>query len=93
MRFATLVAFAAATVTRSAATSYSQPGGSQGEVPSIRSYFYVGGGYVDDGAGGGIFRNQMYVEKLVPVGGAKQRTPIVFIHGQAQTGSVSSPVC
>ncbi|KAL6406746.1 putative fusarubin cluster-esterase [Ilyonectria robusta] len=87
MRFSTLVAFAAATITQCAATSYGQPSGSQGEVPSTRSYFYVGGGYVSDGAGGNIFRDQMYVEKLVPVGGAKQRTPIVFIHGQGQTGS------
>ncbi|OLN97890.1 putative secreted lipase-like protein 3 [Colletotrichum chlorophyti] len=57
------------------------------ETPHIRSYFYVGGGYVDDGAGGHIFRDQMYVEKLLPVGGVSQETPIVLIHGQAQTGS------
>ncbi|TKW50668.1 putative secreted lipase [Colletotrichum tanaceti] len=57
------------------------------EVPYIRSYFYVGGGYVDDGAGGHIFRDQMYVEKLLPVHGVSQETPIVLIHGQAQTGS------
>ncbi|KAM0438605.1 hypothetical protein ACHAPT_001357 [Fusarium lateritium] len=29
----------------------------------------------------------MYVEQLIPVGGATQDTPIVLIHGQAQTGS------
>jgi hypothetical protein len=52
----------------------------------------VGGGYVNDGAGGEIFRGQMYVERLVPVEGASQTTPIVFIHGQAQTGTVSSEV-
>ncbi|TQN70279.1 putative secreted lipase [Colletotrichum shisoi] len=58
------------------------------EAPYIRSYFYVGGGYVDDGSGGHIFRDQMYVEKLLPVHGVSQETPIVLIHGQAQTGSV-----
>ncbi|KAJ3543704.1 hypothetical protein NM208_g3431 [Fusarium decemcellulare] len=80
MHFATLITLAAATVNQCLAKS-------QGEVPSIRSYFYVGGGYVSDGAGGEIFRDQMYVEKLVPAKGAKQKTPIVFIHGQAQTGT------
>lgn len=59
------------------------------EAAYIRSYFYVGGGYVDDGSGGHIFRDQMYVEKLLPTTGVSQDTPIVLIHGQAQTGSVS----
>ncbi|KAM0194375.1 hypothetical protein ACHAPI_007136 [Fusarium lateritium] len=59
----------------------------QGEVPSIRSYFMVGGGYVNDGVGGEIFRGQMYVERLVPVEGPYQNTPLVLIHGQAQTGT------
>lgn len=58
------------------------------EVSHVRTYFYTGGNYVDDGAGGHIFRDQMYVEKLVPSSGATKKTPIVFIHGQAQTGSV-----
>jgi hypothetical protein len=31
----------------------------------------------------------MYVERLVPVEGPYQDTPIVLIHGQAQTGTVS----
>ncbi|KAH7353188.1 hypothetical protein B0T11DRAFT_300365, partial [Plectosphaerella cucumerina] len=57
------------------------------ETPYIRSYFFAGGRYVDDGAGGHIFRDQMYVERLVPASGVTQGTPIVFIHGQAQTGS------
>ncbi|KAM0421398.1 hypothetical protein ACHAPT_010752 [Fusarium lateritium] len=87
MRFTSLIAFAAAAVNHCLATPPSQHGGAQGEVPSIRSYFYVGGGYADDGAGGEIYRDQMYVEKLVPTGGVRQRTPIVFIHGQGQTGS------
>ncbi|KAK2055638.1 alpha/beta-hydrolase [Colletotrichum caudatum] len=57
------------------------------EAPYVLSYFYVGGGYVEDGSGGHIFRDQMYVEKLLPGLGVSQSTPIVLIHGQAQTGS------
>ena len=38
----------------------------QSEVPAVRTYFYVGGGYSDDGKGGHIFKDQMYVEKLSP---------------------------
>lgn len=52
------------------------------EVPYLRDYFYVGGKYVDDGSGGHIFRDQMYVERLQPAGGTRQKTPIVMIHGQ-----------
>ncbi|KAK6840449.1 fusarubin cluster-esterase [Apiospora arundinis] len=57
------------------------------ETPYHRSYFYVGGKYVDDGAGGHLFQDQMYVEQLGPVDGPSQSTPIVFIHGQGQTGT------
>jgi hypothetical protein len=59
------------------------------EVPAIRSFFYTGGQYVDDGQGGHVFRGQMYVEKLVPPKGPSKDTPIVLIHGVAQTGTVS----
>jgi pimeloyl-ACP methyl ester carboxylesterase len=60
----------------------------QPEVPAVRTYFYVGGGYSDDGNGGHIFKDQMYVEKLSPVTTKrKQPNPIVFIHGQGQTGT------
>jgi len=59
------------------------------EVAAIRSYFYAGGGYAADGAGGHIFREQMYVERLQPAKGVTRPNPIVFIHGQAQTGTVS----
>ncbi|KAH6970725.1 Alpha/beta hydrolase family-domain-containing protein [Ilyonectria sp. MPI-CAGE-AT-0026] len=60
---------------------------SAAEASYVRSYFFAGGAYVDDGAGGHIFRDQMYVEKLVPARGATHKTPIVFIHGQGQTGT------
>lgn len=59
------------------------------EVPAIRSFFYTGGQYVDNGEGGHVFRGQMYVEKLVPVKGPSKETPIVIIHGVAQTGTAS----
>ncbi|KAH7161814.1 Alpha/beta hydrolase family-domain-containing protein [Dactylonectria macrodidyma] len=58
-----------------------------GEASHVRTFFYVGGAYVDDGSGGHIFRDQMYVEKLVPARGATQKNPVVFIHGQGQTGT------
>lgn len=63
--------------------------GSSNEIPYIRDYFYTGGHYVDDGTGTGehIYVNQMYVERLSPVIGWSKKEPIVFIHGQAQTGT------
>ncbi|KAG8629957.1 hypothetical protein KVT40_001576 [Elsinoe batatas] len=60
------------------------------EVPTIRTFSYVGGEYADDGTGTGesIFRNQLYVEKLEPFNHTNpQPAPIVLIHGQAQTGT------
>ena len=63
------------------------------EEPYSRSYFYVGGGYVDNGADQHIYRDQMYVERLRPAKGVTQNTPLVLIHGQAQTGSVSLKDC
>lgn len=55
-----------------------------------RSYFYVGGEYVDAESGDGqrIFTGQMYVEQLTPAGGVKHPWPIVFIQGAGQTGTV-----
>lgn len=61
---------------------------SSGEVAYHRDYFYVGGGYADNGKGEHIFKDQMYVEHLTPVGGSRKKYPIVFVHGQAQTGTV-----
>lgn len=53
-----------------------------------RAYFYVGGGYEVTSGGENIFTNQTYVEKLTPAGGASKEHPIVFIHGNGQTGTV-----
>ncbi|KAG5985666.1 hypothetical protein E4U54_005892, partial [Claviceps lovelessii] len=61
--------------------------GAETETPAVRTYFYVGGEYADDGSGGHIFREQMYVERLRPVDGVKHETPLVMIHGQGQTGT------
>lgn len=46
---------------------------------------------MDDGKGNGehVMRSQMYVEKLIPVGGVKHPWPLVFIQGAGQTGTVS----
>lgn len=58
------------------------------EVTAIRTYFYVGGNYVTDDTGMHRFKDQMYVERLVPAAGAKHRVPLIFIHGAGQTGTV-----
>ncbi|CRG89144.1 hypothetical protein PISL3812_06180 [Talaromyces islandicus] len=60
---------------------------SANEEPYKRSYDYFGGKYVDDGTGQHVFTDQMYVERLTPVGVSLKPHPIVFIHGQAQTGT------
>lgn len=86
MRLAALATAAALSLTAAASASSC----TDGEVPYVRTYFYAGGQYVDDGNGGKIFRDQMYVEKLVPARGVTRTTPVVLIHGQAQTGTVSS---
>lgn len=61
------------------------------ELPFIREYIHVGGHYADDGTGTGqqTFKEQMYVEQLTAIGGSSKPNPIVFIHGQAQRGTVS----
>lgn len=94
MRFLNLAVAAAALLGRGASSAAVDEKGAASctEVPYLRSYFYVGGGYVDDGAGGHVFRDQMYVERLRPADGVTQKTPLVLIHGQAQTGTVSTRV-
>ncbi|KAL9010350.1 MAG: hypothetical protein Q9173_004702 [Seirophora scorigena] len=61
------------------------------ELSYARDYFYVGGQYADDGRGTGehIFKSQMYVERLAPVNfqGPLKPHPIIFIHGNYQTGT------
>ncbi|OJD29712.1 alpha beta-hydrolase [Diplodia corticola] len=57
------------------------------ETPHTRKYFYAGGHYVADSDGDHTRTDQIYVEQLTPVGGATKANPIVFIHGQAQTGT------
>ncbi len=61
------------------------------ESPVHRSYFYVGGQYVENDKGDGqhILTGQMYVELLLPIEGAKHPWPLVFIQGAGQTGTVS----
>lgn len=61
------------------------------ETPVSRQYFYAGGRYTDDGTGLGrhIFEDQMYVEKLSPALSYPKQYPLVFIHGQGQSGTVS----
>lgn len=54
----------------------------------IRDYFYVGGHYADDVGGQHVFKDQMYVERLLPTNGTEKPHPIVLVHGQAQTGTV-----
>lgn len=54
-----------------------------------RNYFYVGGRYVDNGKGGQIMEDQMYVERLTPAQGTSRTFPVIFIHGGGQTGTVS----
>ncbi|KAK1141910.1 hypothetical protein N8T08_008423 [Aspergillus melleus] len=60
---------------------------SASEIAYHREYLYVGGQYVQNADGDHLFADQMYVEKLIPQGGASKPHPIVFIHGQAQTGT------
>lgn len=65
--------------------------GTEGQVETAchREHFFVGGEYIEDtrsAFGGYTMRNQMYVECLTPVGGAKRTSPLVFIHGGGQSG-------
>ena len=60
------------------------------ESASHRSYFYVGGTYMDDEntPGERVMQGQMYVEQLTPLGGSRHPFPLVFMHGGGQTASV-----
>jgi len=63
---------------------------SASRVLHTRDYFYVGGQYVTTPAGEHLFENQMYVEHLTPAE-VSQPHPVVFMHGGAQSGTVSWP--
>ncbi|KHO00426.1 uncharacterized protein MAM_01204 [Metarhizium album ARSEF 1941] len=65
----------------------SERGPGEEEVPHVRTYFYAGGEYVEDGKGNHFLHNQMYVEKLVPARGVTQAWPIVLMHGNCMTGA------
>jgi hypothetical protein len=69
------------------ATSFVALTAAAGEAQHVREYFYVGGEYITTSAGS-LYQNQMYVEKLTPPK-VSQKYPIVFLHGGAQTGTVS----
>ena len=102
MLLKTLLVASSLIVSRASAWNWPSPWGSAGdnnwsgsvEAFAAREYFYIGGEYVNATAGGHLFANQMYVEKLIPKK-TSQKYPLVFIHGQAQTGTVSSldPPC
>lgn len=81
------VVSAAAPLFCAAAVPHQNSASNQG--PYIRDFFYAGGEYTSDGAGRHIYHNQMYVEWLRPYREPTKRSPIVIIHGQAQTGTVS----
>ncbi|KAI0802167.1 Alpha/Beta hydrolase protein [Xylaria sp. FL0064] len=55
-------------------------------TPHDREIFYVGGRWIQDAKGGQRFGEQMYVERLIPASGTKERDPIVFIHGATRSG-------
>ncbi|PQE14007.1 fusarubin cluster-esterase protein [Rutstroemia sp. NJR-2017a BBW] len=61
------------------------------EAYAARSYFYVGGQYITVSPNNTIYTDQMYVEHIVP-SRILQPYPLVFIHGQGQTGTVCCPV-
>ena len=69
------------------ATSFATLAAAAGEAQHVREYFYVGGEYITTSSGS-LYQNQMYVEKLTPPK-VSQKYPIVFLHGGAQTGTVS----
>lgn len=56
-----------------------------------RDVFWVGGQYVEDAVQGLLTYDQMYVEKLTPLGGVNQTYPLVFFHGGGISGAVSLP--
>ncbi|KAL6236040.1 hypothetical protein BDW75DRAFT_124476 [Aspergillus navahoensis] len=70
----------------SLASAPASTGSHEVEALHRRTYFYVGGEYVNT-TDGWMMHNQMYVEKLSPANGSTQLYPIVILHGGAQTGT------
>lgn len=56
------------------------------EAPYRRDLFYVGGRYMNMTLGN-VTVDQVYVEKLSPVVGARQPHPLVFFHGGGTSGA------
>lgn len=56
------------------------PSCASNERPYLRDFFYVGGRYIQT-AIGNVTVDQVYVEKMSPVTGARQPHPLVFFHG------------
>lgn len=61
-----------------------------GEADHQREYFYAGGRYEKKGDGEHVYKDQIYVEHLSPSGGVRKEFPLLFVHGQGQTGTVSA---
>ncbi|KAI9838416.1 MAG: hypothetical protein M1837_002499 [Sclerophora amabilis] len=58
------------------------------ETPYVRDAFYVGGKYeFNQELKGSLFVDDVYVEKLAPVGGKTQPYPLVFFHGGGPSGA------
>ncbi|KAL2063191.1 hypothetical protein VTL71DRAFT_6263 [Oculimacula yallundae] len=80
-----LIFLAIAFASKSLCWEISSAGQTNKETLASREYFYIGGRYVNTSSGH-LFVDQMYVEKLTP-NETWQPYPLVFIHGQAQTGT------
>lgn len=64
---------------------------SSAESAYTRDTFFVGGEYIPyNGTYQSIYSDQLYVEKLTPVGGVSQKNPLVFISAGVPTGAVST---
>jgi pimeloyl-ACP methyl ester carboxylesterase len=55
------------------------------ETTHRRDFFYVGGRSLETTTGN-VTVDQIYVEKLSPLGGSKKKAPLVFFHGGSTSG-------
>lgn len=65
---------------------------SSNEAPYYRDFFYIGGHYENSDLGN-LTYDQIYVEKLTPVGGMSQTKPIIFFHGGGMCRLCPADVC